>query len=207
MTDDQIKVREIHHIGNGPPVLVVEWDDVQEAEAEAFADTLAEVYGAGLVLRRSGPVDIKTEQEFFIHAFSTMADHIHETAKAKGWWDPPKEVVAALETLEVAVTHAEDVEPVEMQALDLLRSLLTDRNDGEMLALFHSEISECLEGLRHGNPPSDKIPEFNQAEEELADLFIRAMDTAKARGWRLPEAIVAKMAFNEGRPYRHGKKF
>lgn len=82
-----------------------------------------------------------------------------------------------------------------------------DRNDGEMIALMHSELSEALESLRHGNPPDDKIPEFNGAETELADCIIRIMDTAAARGWNVAEAIVAKMAYNEKRPYKHGKNF
>lgn len=82
-----------------------------------------------------------------------------------------------------------------------------DRNDGEMIALMHSELSECLEGLRHGNPPSDHIPNFSAAEEELADCIIRIMDTAHARGWRVAEAIVEKMRFNEGREHKHGKRF
>ena len=82
-----------------------------------------------------------------------------------------------------------------------------DRNDGEMLALMHSELSECLEGLRHGNPPDDMVPEFTSAEVELADLVIRLMDTCVARGWRVSDAILAKMAYNEGRPHKHGKQF
>ena len=41
-----------------------------------------------------------------------------------------------------------------------------DRNDGELIALMHSELSEALEGLRHKNPKSDKIPEFSSVEEE-----------------------------------------
>jgi NTP pyrophosphatase (non-canonical NTP hydrolase) len=82
-----------------------------------------------------------------------------------------------------------------------------DRNDGEAIALMHSELSEALEGLRHGNPPSDHIPEFSAAEEELADCIIRIMDLASARHWRVGEAIVAKMAFNDDRPYKHGKEF
>lgn len=82
-----------------------------------------------------------------------------------------------------------------------------DRNDGEMIALMHSELSEALEALRHGNPPDDKVPEFSGAEAEMADTIIRIMDTANARGWRVAEAIIAKMSFNEGRPYKHGKNF
>ena len=82
----------------------------------------------------------------------------------------------------------------------------TDRNDGEMLALIHAEVSEALEALRAGNPPDDKIPEFTGAEAELADVIIRIMDLSEARGWRVIEALVAKIEFNKGREKMHGGK-
>jgi NTP pyrophosphatase (non-canonical NTP hydrolase) len=82
-----------------------------------------------------------------------------------------------------------------------------ERNDGEMIALMHSELSEALEGLRHGNPPSEHIPDYDAIEEELADLVIRVMDFASGRRILLGEAICAKMAFNQGRPHKHGKQF
>lgn len=81
------------------------------------------------------------------------------------------------------------------------------RNDGELLALIHSEVSETLEALRLGNPPDDKVPEFLGSEAELADVIIRIMDMAAARGWRVAEAIVAKNSMNKNRAYRHGKNF
>lgn len=81
-----------------------------------------------------------------------------------------------------------------------------DRNNGEMIALMHSELSEALEAIRHGNPPDDKIPEFSGAEAELADTVIRILDMCHKRGWRLGEAIIAKMKFNRGREYKHGGK-
>lgn len=81
------------------------------------------------------------------------------------------------------------------------------RNDGELIALMHSELSEALEALRHGNPMDDKIPEFNGAEAELADVVIRIMDMAHARNWRVGDAIIAKIEYNRTRAHKHGKKF
>lgn len=82
-----------------------------------------------------------------------------------------------------------------------------DRNDGEMIALMHSELSEALEAVRVGNPPDNHIPEFSGMAAEFADCIIRIMDTAHVRKLRIAEAIIAKMAFNATREHRHGKAF
>ncbi len=88
------------------------------------------------------------------------------------------------------------------------------RNKGELLALIHSEISECLEGERK-DLMDDKLPHRKMAEVELVDAIIRILDYAGGFGYDLQGAFDEKMAFNATREdHRHearqivgGKKF
>jgi len=74
------------------------------------------------------------------------------------------------------------------------------RNDGEIIALMHSELSEALEAMRnHLN--QDAIA------EELADCCIRIFDYCGAQKIDLEKVLLKKMSFNETRSFRHGKKF
>jgi NTP pyrophosphatase (non-canonical NTP hydrolase) len=89
-----------------------------------------------------------------------------------------------------------------------------NRNKGELLALVHSEISECLEGVRK-NLNDDKLPHRKMEEVELADALIRIFDYAGAYGLDLEGAYQEKMQYNatrhdhtvEARLAANGKKF
>lgn len=76
--------------------------------------------------------------------------------------------------------------------------------------LMMTEISELIEAIRKPEEANAKCHiahlGFTAAEEEIADLIIRALDYAGARDLRVGEAILAKLAFNEGRGERHGGK-
>ncbi len=97
---------------------------------------------------------------------------------------------------------------------DLHTGLPIDRNPGELLALIHSEVSECLEGVRK-NAMDDKLPWRKAEEVELADVLIRVFDYAKGRGLDLGGAYAEKMFYNahradhkhENRLKADGKKF
>jgi len=80
------------------------------------------------------------------------------------------------------------------------------RSIGEVLMLMVTELAEAMEAYRGGNPKSDKIQGFSRMEEELADVIIRLLDFAGKQGLDIEGAVLAKMAYNEGRAYRHGGK-
>lgn len=73
------------------------------------------------------------------------------------------------------------------------------------IALMHSELSECLEGVRK-DLPDDHLPNRSMEVAELADVLIRAFDYAGAYNLPLGEVILEKMKYNEGRPFMHGDK-
>lgn len=118
------------------------------------------------------------------HGCMSMTVACHGLAKRAGWWNDP-------------VTG----EPVE-------------RNDGELIALMHSELSEALEALRKDRN-DDHLPHRKGVEVELADVLVRIFDYAGARKLDLAGAMIEKLAYNArradhtpaARAQADGKKF
>ena len=81
-----------------------------------------------------------------------------------------------------------------------------ERNFGEMIALMHSELSECLEG--HREDANDyHLPQFKNITVEFADVIIRILDTCFVLNLPLSDALLEKITYNETRPRKHGKRY
>jgi len=96
------------------------------------------------------------------------------------------------------------------------------KTDIELLAKWtanlHGEVSELWEAARKGQIEKDcdkeativcpnvGIRRLTCAEEELADIIIRALDTSSALDIDIGAAVIAKHEFNKTRPHLHGGK-
>lgn len=85
-----------------------------------------------------------------------------------------------------------------------------ERTFGDILSLFHSEISEALEEFRNGNEIDQIYFERENKPAgvpvELADLLIRVFDFCGRFSIPLSEALNRKIRYNMGRSWRHGGK-
>lgn len=83
------------------------------------------------------------------------------------------------------------------------------REDGTLIALMHSELSEVLEELRKGHKPDEIYYSGDKPEGvpiEFMDVFIRILDFAGYHGLDLDSAYVIKRDYNKKRPFKHGGK-
>ena len=107
---------------------------------------------------------------------------------------------------QVAADHGfHDADGVELQSA----SSLSVGRIATFIANLHGECSELWEACRKDamNSLCDKLGcKLTNAEEELADIIIRAMDTAYSLGIHIGDAIAEKTRYNRNRPHMHGKK-
>lgn len=153
----------------------------------------------------------------FAESFSDASAFVLDVNQKNGWWENPSRDKArnALDAMGAAqaaglfrnLTEAQK-EPIrDLVGVVIDKASEADRNDFEAFALIISEVAEAIESRRAGHAvPDDKVPEFSGIEAKLADTVIRIMDMSAARGWRVGEAIAAKLEVNAGRGHRHGGK-
>lgn len=149
------------------------------------ADTLAHVRGS------SNSVCVSREtltQRLAIRLHEGLPTEITERILAE-WPEALKQPAAGLNAL-----------AAECHAIAVSKGFWDGpRNQGEIVALIHSEASELLEAFRNDDRAN--------AAEEAADIIIRVLDMAGGFGMDLDGAVRAKMEKNRGRPYKHGKAF
>ena len=128
----------------------------------------------------------KVLPQYLVASVNVLVEQCHGAAATAGWWT------------------------------DLNTGLSTKdaNNVPEKLMLTVSEIGEAMEGHRK-NLRDEHLPEFLSIEVELADAIIRICDLSGAKGYRLAEALAAKMEYNstradhkpENRAGANGKKY
>jgi NTP pyrophosphatase (non-canonical NTP hydrolase) len=137
-----------------------------------------------------------------------MARLVHETAKAKGWWDDFPKLCHACGFY----MYREPCESCACGVSKLLRPTADERDFAlrtiTLLALVTTEVAEAIECVREGKyhewTREDGKPEG--LPSELADVVIRVFDLAEGLGIDIAAAIDRKHAFNATRSVRHGGK-
>lgn len=126
------------------------------------------------------------KEQAFIPLINQVARDITIWADGKGFWNIPSQLK----------DMCDDIPRV--------REFVNGLRKSQKLMLIVSELSELLEHLR--KPGESSIAPITNETEELADAVIRILDYCGRYQLPIGEAICAKMAVNEKRPYQHGGK-
>lgn len=119
-----------------------------------------------------------------------------ETAKAKGFHDEPIDIPRALMLI----------------VSELAEALEADRKNKRANVEAFGRWDATFRCIEEGNRQKCFISDFeafikDTFEDELADAAIRLFDLSTALGIDLETHVMLKMQYNEGRGYKHGKRY
>jgi NTP pyrophosphatase (non-canonical NTP hydrolase) len=118
----------------------------------------------------------------YAQVIDDLASLISHMSEGKGFWDP------------------EDVG--DMGIIPLKLALISDEC-GEALGVHRNEYDDSDESQL------TRMTEMQEDDftEEVADIIIRALDLVGYYNLPIGQAVTAKIAKNNERPYRHGKRY
>lgn len=126
-------------------------------------------------------------------------DACHKYSCGNGFWDD----VGALKKL-VTDGHYRDNKTPDQETFDQMQKAIEGLVVGQKLALINGEVGEALEAHRKGRRGCHAKDTF---EDELADIFIRLMDLCGYFGIDIQAQVEWKHAYNQTRPFKHGKAY
>lgn len=132
----------------------------------------------------------------------------HEIAVAHGWWDEEESIGQ-----KIALMHAELSEALE-QARDGRPGVYYPCNAGGLCTEDENRPGDhisCRSRVYNPDDPEGHCMARSKKPEgiyvELVDCVIRIFDYLGDEGADVEAILAEKCAYNETRPYRHGKKF
>ncbi len=134
---------------------------------------------------------------------SEIVSRAHENAVKKGFWDPAPEFGTA-----IALIHSELSEALEEARAgrpNIYFDVCANIAGPEYCGKCGRDGKLFVPKGDHGASFCGRKPEG--VAVELADAVIRIADLCGHMGIDLEAAIDLKMAYNETRPFTHGKKF
>ncbi len=151
-------------------------------------------------LTLTGDFNISTPQTITVKGLflKHFQKEVHERAKEKGWYNPPKSDLEVMALIHSEISEAvEELRSKEEKPYLYQEQLITYENGHAVNREVKVEPSDVY-WVSHTKPLG--------LASELADAVIRILDYCEWKGIDLEEAIKLKHAYNKTRPYRHGKK-
>ena len=131
-----------------------------------------------------------------------LAKQFHEKAKAKGFWDEPRETGTLLMLIVSELS----------EALEADRKWQYAKIDDDEFIIDGKTIREDLDLAIKENDMVKFEDIFrtqvkDSFEDEIADVFIRLLDFIGQRNIDIEKHIELKMLYNQTRDYKHGKAY